>query len=328
MSTLDMTIKLGAPGMTSLHKAGLAGLYMTLRAFDERKQKIEGLEWQLGEKQVTLRWTPEIIKTSFERLIDKSFGSMTKVLSGLPDSNQPLHRRMVRGIISTALLNSFLQYGKHREKATKRPLRYEVDDKVHWVKDFEPITKFRHQEVVTRHIFITNKGELNKRVDIPSWMYPGGGQRHAAHSDTGFTEPVETALALLYAPVGVVYYALRSRTKGRKARMAMLIPDVQDLKLYADIRRVIAAQGVLEMTASGASDAALRLITAIEANRASNEFAELGSGSFLCRVVTFGIVGWNEKQKSRTYTRTVVSEELMGLENYRIAAALFKIGGR
>ena len=37
---LEMTLKLNAPGMTSLHKAGLAGLYMTLQAFDKRQEKL------------------------------------------------------------------------------------------------------------------------------------------------------------------------------------------------------------------------------------------------------------------------------------------------
>lgn len=325
MSKLEMTLKLAAAGMTSLHKAGLAGLYMTLRVFDETGQKVEGLEWQLGNKQVTLRWEPETIKTSFEQLIAKSFWLDDEGfirLAGLEPMTTPTHGE--RHYLYTGLLNSFLQYGKHREKASERPLRYEVDDKVYWIKDFEPITKFRHQEVVTRHIFINKKGELNKHIEIPSWMYPGGGQRHAAHGDTIFTEPVESALALLYASVGVIYYMLKSRVKGRKARLAMLIPEVEGLNSYADMRRAIATQGVLEMTASGASDAALRLLINVEANRTSNEFSELGGSSFMCRVVTFGIVNWSEQQKSRTYTRSVVSGNLPGLENYRIAAALFK----
>ena len=66
------------------------------------------------------------------------------------------------------------------------------------------------------------------------------------------------------------------------------------------------------------------MLTAIEANRTSHQFAEAFSRSFVCRVITFGIVSWNEKQKSRTYTRSVFSGHLAGLENYRKAAAIFK----
>ncbi len=323
MSTSEMTIKLSTPGMTSLHKAGLAGLYMTLSAFDERKEKIEGLEWQLDSKQVTLRWMPELIKSSFEQLIAKSFWLDDEGfirLTGLEPATTPTHGQ--RHQLYTALLNSFLQFGPHRPTGSKRTLSYEVDERVCWIKEFAPITKFRHQDAVKD--FVENQSGFKDSIEAAGWLYPGGGQRHVAHVNTKLNEPLELALTLLFAPVGVIYYALKSRVKGRKARLAMLIPEVQDLKMYADMRRVIAAQGVLDMTASGASDAALRLITAVETNRASNEFAELSNGSFLCRVVTFGIVSWNEKQKIRTYTRTVVSGNLPGLENYRIAAALFK----
>jgi hypothetical protein len=53
---MKMTLRLNAPGMTSLHKAGLAGLYMTLLAFEETGQKIEGLSWkaQLSLRDVRL----------------------------------------------------------------------------------------------------------------------------------------------------------------------------------------------------------------------------------------------------------------------------------
>ena len=45
--------------------------------------------------------------------------------------------------------------------------------------------------------------------------------------------------------------------------------------------------------------------------------------AFVCRIITFGIVSWNEKQKSRTYVRSVSSGRVPGLENYRKAAAIF-----
>jgi CRISPR-associated protein Cas8a1/Csx13 len=137
-------------------------------------------------------------------------------------------------------------------------------------------------------------------------------------------DTLETALALLFAPVGVVLYPIKSRSKGRKARLAMLIPEIRDLEQYAEVRRILAAQGAIQLTASSASDAALRMLITIEATRASNQFAALSSGSFLCRIITFGIVPWNEKQKTRTYARSVFSGSLSGLENYRTAAAIFK----
>ena len=57
-----MVLELNAPGMTSLHKAGLAGLYMTLRAFEEKGEQIHGLEWKLDPKQVILHCKTKLSK--------------------------------------------------------------------------------------------------------------------------------------------------------------------------------------------------------------------------------------------------------------------------
>jgi len=53
---ITMKIGLNAPGMTSLHKVGLAGLYLTLRSFEINKIAIEGLKWELESRQVILSW--------------------------------------------------------------------------------------------------------------------------------------------------------------------------------------------------------------------------------------------------------------------------------
>jgi CRISPR-associated protein Cas8a1/Csx13 len=296
---------------------------MTLQAFDETGVKIKGLEWQLESTSVALSWQDEAPEAAFSALINNSFrldedGFVR--LAGLEGQKQPSTEQ--RYYLYTALLNSFLQFGPHRPTGNKRTLSYEVDNRSFWIKEFAPITKFRHQEAVKD--FINTKGHFKKSVEAGGWLYPGGGQRHVAHLETKLSEPIETALALMFAPIGVIYYMLRSHAKGRKARLAMLVPEIQDLALYAEIRQAFAAQGVLDLTASSASDAALRMLTSIEANRASNQFAELTGGSFVCRMITFGIVSWNEKQKSRTYVRSVVSGQLSGLENYRKANAIFK----
>lgn len=337
---MKMTLQLNAPGMTSLHKAGLAGLYMTLRALERqhaRRQKqqvkqdasrpiIDGLKWTLAPKQVELEWEDAKLKDAFTELINKSF-SIDKEgfirLAGLePDKEpSPAHKHH----LYIALLNSFLQFGPHRPTESKRTLTYEVDDKPFWIKEFAPIKEFRHRDAVKDFIEEDKekKAHFKPAIEAAGWLYPGGGQRHVAHNNTKLNEGTEQALALLFASVGVVYFTLRSRSRGRKARLAMLIPEIQHLELYAEMRDDLATQSVRELTASGASDAALRLLTMTEGKRAGNEFAQESEAPFICRVVTFGIVGWNEKQKSRTSSYTVVSGEIKGMENYNRAMAIF-----
>jgi CRISPR-associated protein Cas8a1/Csx13 len=319
---MKMTMKLNAPGMTSLHKAGLAGLYLTLRAFEETGQQIKGLGWELEPTQVTMDWQEEKPQEAFAALVTKSFwlddGFIR--LTGLEASKSPTPDQ--KHHLYTALLNSFMQFGPHRPTGNKQTLTYEIDDRPHWIKDFAPIKEFRHQFAAGD--FIDDKGYFKESIEAAGWLYPGGGQRHVVHNDTKLNEPTELALALLFAPMGVIYYTIKSRARGRKARLAMLVPEIKDLALYADIRQTFAAHGVFDLTASSASDAALRMLTMIKANEASNILAQFLGDSFVCRVITFGIVSWNEKQKSRTYTRAVFSGALSGFENYRKAAAIFK----
>jgi CRISPR-associated protein Cas8a1/Csx13 len=328
-----MTLRLYAPGMTALHKAGLAGLYMTLRAFEEKEQAIEGLTWQLEPQRVILHWTDETPKAAFEELIKRSFRVDDKGFirfTGLEREREMTFAQ--RHHLYNALLNSFLQYGKHREKSTKTTLSYDVgDDKIYWLKDFEPIKQFIHRKVVEDNNiakeWIDNNGLFRDEVEIIGWLYPGGSVRHVDSSSqkaTTLREPFGLALLLLFAPIGVIYYNINSKINGRKTRAALLLPEIRDLEAYAGVRQLIAAQGVLELTASSASDAVLRMLLTIETNSLSNEFAKLMRQDFLCRAVTFGIVPWNEKQKSRTSTRSIFSGSLSGFENYRLAAALFK----
>ena len=320
---MKMTIKLNSPGMTSLHKAGLAGLYLTLRAFDEKGERIDGLEWTLEPMQVNLNWQEEKPTSAFKELVAKSFWLDDEGfirLAGLEATGQPTPDK--KHLLYMALLNSFLQFGPHRPTRNKRTLRYEVDDRVCLIKEFAPIKNYRHQEAVKD--FIKDDGLFKKTVESTGWLYPGGGQRHVAYKDTKLSEPTELALALLFASVGVIYYTINSRTRGRKTRLAVLLPEINNLETYAEIRMAFADQGVLDLTASSASDAALRMLISIETNRAANKLAQYYGSPLLCRVITFGIVSWNEKQKSRTYTRSIMSGHLQGLENYRLTAAIFK----
>ena len=322
---MNMIFKLNAPGMTSLHKVGLAGLYLTLRAFDVRGVKIPRLEWSLGPNEVSLHWKDENPKASFVTLIDKAFWVDSQGfirLAGLEPAVAPTIDK--KYLLYTAMLGSFLQYGKHRQKGKEEPLTYQIDEKVISLRRFSPILKFRHQEVVTREIFLDSKGFFKNEIEIPSWMYPGGVKRHDVYDRTALAEQPELALPLLFAPVGTIYYTIKSLSRGKKAKVALVFPDVQDLAEYAHYRSAIAEFEVLEMSASSPSDAALRFIAMVAGDRTSRELSALSTRPILCRVVTFGIVGWSPQQKTRTYARTIQSSQLNGLENYRTAAAIFK----
>ncbi|MHB8745538.1 MAG: type I-MYXAN CRISPR-associated Cas8a1/Cmx1 [Gammaproteobacteria bacterium] len=321
----DMILKLNGPGMTSLHKAGLAGLYMTLKAFDRNKTTIDGLDWTLCSDRVILKWMSATPKDAFQRLIEQSFQI---------DNNGFFHfaglhyggttTKDHKHLFYKAMLNTFLQYGKHSKKDTARPLIFQVDEKTKiYDADFKPITSYQHQHAADD--FLGRSGAFRTDVEVIGWLYPGGGQRHAIHSNSVLTEPVEKALCLLYAPVGCVYFQISSHTKGSMARAALVIPEILDLREYAALREYIARNGALALTASGASDAVLRFIAAMRAAALGNELARMSGRNGPCRVVTFGLVKWVKGgQKVRTMTRTVFPETLKGIGNYALADAIFK----
>ncbi|MGI8542456.1 MAG: type I-MYXAN CRISPR-associated Cas8a1/Cmx1 [Aridibacter sp.] len=327
---LEMILKLNTPGMTSLHKAGLAGLYMTLKAFDKKDVQIKGLQWEVQEKQIVLNWTDDKPKDAFENLVKESFWiddeGFIRLYGLEPKREMSLEQRH---LLYEGLLNSLLQHGQHRKKKAKRNLGYEIDDKKVWIKDFEPIKEFVHQNVHKN--WLDNNGFFKSEIEIVGWLYPGSSVKHTDSSTKNATTHRESfpfALCLLFSPVGVIYYLLKSKAKGkkyaRKSRLALLIPEVKNLKSYAEIRQVIASQGVIDLTASSSSDAALRMLIALRTNSSGNQFAKRMQENFLCRVITLGIVDWSKQQKSRTATRTVISSKLKGFENYYLADSIFK----
>ena len=62
---MDLTIGLFDPGMSYLHRCGLAGLYMSLKYFEEAGIQIEGLQWTLENDRVNLHCDDDNAKSSY-----------------------------------------------------------------------------------------------------------------------------------------------------------------------------------------------------------------------------------------------------------------------
>ncbi len=61
-----LSIGLFDPGMTHIHRIGLAGLYMTLKNLGTGS-RLDGIEYELGKNRVILNWSGNV-KASFEKL--------------------------------------------------------------------------------------------------------------------------------------------------------------------------------------------------------------------------------------------------------------------
>lgn len=316
-----MICDLHRPGMTALHRVGLAGLYMTLDAFDrdaDAKEELAeaGLGWTLEERRVTLDFDDEQTDKALRKLMELAFqldGGFFR-LPGLERGTPPTLEQ--KWLLYQALLGTFLQFGPHRPTGKKDALVIEIDEQQMRIPGFAPIQKYRHQEA--HKDFLGKKGALAEQVELVGWLYPGGSQRHVQWKDSYLEEPAELAFCLLFAPVGAIFFQVASRHSGRKARTALVLPTVSDLRSYSTLRRSLAAKGVLALTAASPTDAALQLAVMAQ----GQGLAEHLDGPI--RVMAFGIVTWNEKQKSRTASCAVTPAQLPGMANYQRASAIFK----
>jgi len=317
----QLTCELQRPGMTALHRVGLAGLYMTLDAFNrdaDAKAELEaaGLAWTLEERRVTLDFSDGRVDQALAKLMQLSFqldGGFFR-LPGLERGTPPTLEQ--KWLLYQALLGTFLQFGPHRPTGKKGILTIEIDNHQMRIPGFAPIKNYRHQEA--GNDFLGRKGMLAEQVDLVGWLYPGGSQRHVQWKDSYLEEPAELAFCLLFAPVGAIYFQVASRRSGRKARTALVLPTVTSLRGYSTLRRSLAAKGVLALTAASPTDAALQLAVITQ----GQGLAEHLDGPI--RVMAFGIVSWNEKQKSRTAAYAITPAQLPGMANYERANVIFK----
>ncbi|RYU59326.1 type I-MYXAN CRISPR-associated Cas8a1/Cmx1 [Methylolobus aquaticus] len=307
--------------MTALHRVGLAGLYMTLDAFDNNPGdkaalKAAGLTWTLEERKVTLDFGEGKAQAGLSKLLELAF-QLENGFFKLPGLNRGAPPTLEQQwLIYQALLGTFLQFGPHRPTGKKDTLIIEVDDKQLRLPGFAPITRYRHQEAAKD--FLTGKGKLGENVELVGWLYPGGSQRHVAWAESTLEEPAELAFCLLFAPVGAIFFHIASRRSGGKARTALVLPTVSSLLAYARLRRFVAESGVLSLTAASPTDAALQLAVLAR----GQELTEDLQGPI--RVMAFGIVAWNKKQKSRTAAYSINVARLPGLRNYELASGIFR----
>lgn len=317
----EMSIRLHDPGMSAMHRAGLAGLWMTLAAIDGEAEHVEvrrrlaslGLSWALSPQSVRLEWNADPTE-AFRALIEESFrltedGRFWFLALGHPDGHGDAGTTM-----QDALLNTFLQHGRTRRadarKARSGSVVLEVGDE-QVVGTFRRVTSYAHRDAAAsfRH---------DRRMKVVGWQFPGGAMRHVAHGETVIVDEPAPALALLYAPVGAVCFRIRRRSEGIRQQFCIAVPDVADLEEYSHMRRYFARQGLLQLSVAGSADAALRVMAELGAAKATGMLGVSG-----CHVMSFGVAPWASQQKTRLETFDTGPLGIDRLTFFRRAAHLF-----
>ncbi len=300
MAKNELIIGLFDPGMTHLHRVGLAGLYMTLRSLGTEDGRFETLEFQLEPTKIIIRWHDNGGQ-SFEKLFSMAFGATTSSPVGLIDF--AAHRDTGLGDIQRyelhqAILGSFLQHNKQNmiPKGAVQRVSLTFEDK-QVVLEYRPLHKYAH--ALSAKSLLNNRGELKESVPIKSWLYFGAAKRHENLSGTEIEEPPERFVCLLFAPVASVYFRLSRKTRDgsydERVKTAVCLPHITNLGDYAWSYKRYLGVPVERLSACGLEDAALSALLLLKADVAMDKLGISG-----CTVVTMGTVNWSAQQKTRT----------------------------
>lgn len=291
----SLEIGLFSEGMSLLHRAGLAGLWLTLDALDQelaRDPKAEARRlrelgsWERTNHSVTLSWEGKDADFT-DGLLRYAYPVSGEGLLHFAAFGDPLQFAAEAFAIHGAMLATFLQHPQSRKaesgRATGR-VALQIEDDV----ETFPIRRVRS------HNFATAPFSPSKIGPVTGWLVPGGAVRHVGLGrSTGLTEAPGPLLSLRFAPVGCLFFLIRRHGAGGNTRYqtSIVIPEVDDLQAYADLRW--AAQQTVDLRdvyAAGPADAALRLLV-LDAGRAAAKAVTSEAGR-RCRVMTFGPVPW------------------------------------
>jgi CRISPR-associated protein Cas8a1/Csx13 len=133
-------------------------------------------------------------------------------------------------------------------------------------------------------------------------------------------ETSEPFLALVYAPVGVVYFQVARRGRGRRPRFALVVPEISNMRDYAEARRAFLALGAKELQVAGTAEAGWKVLSILAAKRLIRDLT-----SAQCRVFSFGTLPWSKQQKTRVDVYTVQADSAGKLRLFGLCQQLFQV---
>lgn len=288
-------LSLSDPGMTMLHRAGVKGLYMSLKALEKLyptlKSRQGKFQWDLTNHFINLNWEG-LDYEAIDWLLKKSFQiSKSGLISLVGLNSQTFENQLITHI---GISNTFLQHTsvlKFGDKVSQ-PL---IIDGLEVVIDYKKARHYIYQNFAKK--LCNTKGQLlTKHIGIKGWLYPGATVKHEAFTaQTQFKETVERVIALLFAPVACLYFIVpKSQLHNTKTQYCLVVPDVFDLKRCYQQRQKINKWDYLKFVASGNSDAGLQLLS----QQAKSNFVRQNNLQ-RCEVITFGKTQWSNAQKVR-----------------------------
>jgi CRISPR-associated protein Cas8a1/Csx13 len=316
-------MKLYAPGMSAIHRAGLGGLACTLKALAREVESgttskarqpgpfVDGVPpWNVREDSVVLRFgKAERAGEFLKRLFAYAFQIRKDGLIYLPGQFTDEPSAAVLADLQAGLTLTFLQHGKVRQLA-KEPTVAQYDTEGNGTPgvtvSYRRCSGFKHQHGWQE--FVDKEGRLVEgvvRVDGP--ICPGAVVRHVAFTgDTAAEDPPERMLPLYFALVGCLPLPVN------RGVAALVVPVVEDLLEFQYDRQAMTPSTATECQIASAADAGLqaqirlRRNPARQAQIAATARQRVGGGAPPgCFAMTFTPTPWASQQKSRVATISV-----------------------
>lgn len=106
---MNLEFDLGNPCFTLLHRAGLAGLWMTLKQLEKEKAEVpSGFNWQLSKRQVNLNWNGND-RDTLEWFLKESF-QLNDGIIALRGLDTKSMREDAQVIVHQGILGTLLQH--------------------------------------------------------------------------------------------------------------------------------------------------------------------------------------------------------------------------
>lgn len=323
-----LILRLFAPGMSLMHRAGLGGLACTLDVLQQRYNKgqlteeevrpliLDGQpQWVIEDHQITLHFgKPENAKEYLKKLFQFAFQITQEGLIYLPGQHGDTQPSLaVLADLQAGLLLTFLQHQGTRTLAKEEtPVQYhpgDVDDVNTMTVTYEKCFSYKHQSLWKKLVDAT--GCLKRApVELDGPVCPGAVERHQAWRNvTKLKDPPERALPLYFAMVGCLSLAV-NRGVG-----VLLVPEVENLNDFVEVRPLIAPRNARETQVAGAADAALQAQVRIWSNRIHRQ----SEGSIpAIDAMKLAPIPWSP-QKSRVHTLHVSLLTDRDLRRYELA---------
>lgn len=233
-----ISLSLSASDTTIMHRAGMTGLYMSLKRLDQKFPDFQtrpgNLSWSLTSNTIELFWEGDdltvlnwLLKQSF-RLSNEGLIQLEAIEDNVVNLNKKIHQH--EGMCAV-----FLRHNKFYSK-TKKQLKIQLTIKRKIVEyKYKPLIWYIHQRFAEQLCDEKTQQLQQDYIQITSWLYLGGIVRHArTQNKTKLEEKPEYALALLFAPVVCQYCLLHLASEDiqekKPHRYLVVIPEVDNFE--------------------------------------------------------------------------------------------------